>query len=118
MLATVCANFYNTAMTQSKEPPPGWLFGFTLSSDHVWSAFSLLCLLQDAVEREEHLVVKHTGDQKDRFVDLVQACNQRIRIEGQPEVTHFCDKCTRWYLNSDGQGTYSFGCIFNANTIK
>ena len=105
-------------MTQSKEPPPGWLFGFALSSDHVWSAFSLLCLLQDAVKREEHLVVKHTGNQKDCFVDLVQACNQRIRIEGQPEVTHFCDKCTRWYPNSDGQGTYSFGCIFNANTIK
>ena len=105
-------------MTQSKEPPPGWLFSFTLLSDHMWPAFSLLCLLQDAVEREEHLVVKHTGDQKDHFVDLVQARNQCIRIKGQPEVTHFCNKCMHWYLNSDGQGTYSFGCIFNANTIK
>ncbi|KAN0096936.1 hypothetical protein V8E55_001382 [Tylopilus felleus] len=100
--ATTCANFYNTAMSQSKEPPPGWAFSFALSSDHMWSAFSLLCLLEDAAEREEHLVVKHTSDQKDYFVGLVQAHNECIQIEGQPEVTHFCDKCTCWYLNGDG----------------
>ena len=82
MSVMACTSFYNTVIAHSKEPPPYWAFGFTLSSDHVWSAFLLLCLLEDAVEREEYLVVKHTGDQKDRFTDLVQACNQCMRIDG------------------------------------
>ena len=106
MSATACASFYNTVIAHSKEPPPYWAFGFTLSSDHVWLAFLLLCLLEDTVECEEYLVVKHTGDQKDRFTDLVQARNQCMRIDGQPELTHFCDKCTRWYPNTDGEGVY------------
>lgn len=90
-------------MTQSNEPPSHWAFKFTLSSEHVWSAFQLYCLLEDAMERQEYLVVKHSGDQKDRFLDLVQARNQRMRIDGQPEVTHFCDKCTRWFYGADGK---------------
>lgn len=91
-------------MIKSNEPPPNWSFGFSLSSEHVWSAFLLYCLLEDAMERQEYLVVAHTGDHKDRFTELVQARNQRIRIEGQPELTHFCDKCTRWFYGPDGKG--------------
>lgn len=102
--ATACANFYNTSIAKSNEPPPGWAFGFSLSTEHVWLAFLLYCLLEDATERQEYLVVTHSGDQKDRFSELVQARNQRMRIEGQPELTHFCDKCTRWFYSPDGSG--------------
>ena len=105
--ATACAHFYNTSMTQSNEPPSHWAFKFTLSSEHVWSAFQLYCLLEDVMERQEYLVVKHSGDQKDRFLDLVQARNQCMRIDGQPEVTHFCDKCTRWFSGADGKSKCS-----------
>ncbi|KAF8436849.1 hypothetical protein L210DRAFT_869872, partial [Boletus edulis BED1] len=108
MSITACAQFYNTAMFQSNEPPLGWPFGFSLSLEHVWSAFLLYCLLKDAVEREEYLIITHTGDHKDHFNDLVQAQNQHIHIEGQPEVMHFCDKCTCWYINSNGKGEEFF----------
>ena len=43
------------------------------------------------MERHEYLVVKHTSNQKDRFTKLAQVCNQHMRTEGQPELTHFCD---------------------------
>ncbi|KAF8445913.1 hypothetical protein L210DRAFT_3392409 [Boletus edulis BED1] len=100
--ATSCADFYNVSMAKGNEPPPDWSFGFMLSSEHVWSGFYLHCLLEDAVERHECLIMNHTGDQKDRFNELVQARNQRMRIEGQPEITHFCDKCTRWFRGPNG----------------
>lgn len=115
---TTCANFYNTAISQSKEPLPEWLYGFSLSSDHVWSAFLLFCLLDDVIEHEEYVIIKHTGDQKNHFVDLVQACNQCWWTEGQPELTHFCDQCTRWYLNGDGKDMYTLSCVINADTLN
>ena len=69
-------------MAKGNKPPPDWSFGFTLSSDHVWLAFYLYCLLEDVSEWHEYLVVKHTGDQKDRFTELVQgatsACASRV----------------------------------------
>ena len=55
------------------------------------------------MERQEYLVVTHTGDQKDRFKDLIRTRNQRMQIEGQPELTHFCDRCTRWFYGLDGK---------------
>jgi len=94
-------------MAKGNEPPPDWLFGFMLSSEHVWLAFYLYCLLEDVMEQHEYLVVKHTGDQKDHFSELVQVRNQRMRIEGQPEIMHFCDKCTRWFYGPDGRGEYA-----------
>lgn len=99
--ATSCANFYNTSMAKGNEPPLDWSFGFTLSSDHVWSAFYLYCLLEDTMERHEYLVVKHTGNQKDCFTKLAQVHNQRMHTEGQPKLTYFCDKCTCWFYGPD-----------------
>ncbi|KAG9316081.1 hypothetical protein JVU11DRAFT_3752 [Chiua virens] len=101
--ATACANFYNTLMAKSNKPPPGWAFGFSLSTEHVWSVFLLYCLLEDAMEQQEYLVVTHSGDQKDCFSELVQAQNQHMCIEGQSELTHFCDKCTHWFYGPDGR---------------
>ncbi|KAG9317734.1 hypothetical protein JVU11DRAFT_1951 [Chiua virens] len=102
--ASSCANIYNRSLSRSKVPPPGWPIGFTVSSDHVWDAFVLHSLLEDASECEELLVVSHTGAQHSRFTELVQARNQHMRIEGQPEISHFCNRCTWWYYGPDGQG--------------
>jgi hypothetical protein len=71
MSATACIHFYNAAVSRSNEPPPGWPFGFTLSMDHVWSAFLLYCLLEDAIEHNKYVVIKHMGDHKDHLSDLV-----------------------------------------------
>jgi hypothetical protein len=103
---TACANFYNTSMAKSNKPLQGWAFGFSLSTEHVWLAFLLYCLLEDATDRQEYLIVTHIGDQKDRFSELVQARNQCMRIEGQPELIHFCDKCVCWLYSADGSGEY------------
>ncbi|KAG9314694.1 hypothetical protein JVU11DRAFT_5501 [Chiua virens] len=102
--ASSCANIYNRSLVQSKSPPPEWPIGFAISSDHVWDAFILYSLLEDTVDRNEFLVVNHTGAQHARFTELVRARNERMRIDGQPEISHFCSKCTRWYYGSDGQG--------------
>lgn len=99
-----CTNFYNTSLAEANEPPPNWAFRFTLSSEHVWSGFLLYCLLEDAAEQNEYLVVKHTREQKDHSTKLVRARNERIHIMGQPELTHFCDKCMCWYYDHNGKG--------------
>ena len=99
-----CADFYNTSLAKDNKPPLRWVFGFTLSSEHIWSAFLVYCLLEDAMEQQEYLVVKHTGDQKDCFTKCVRVRNERMHIEGQPELTHFCDKCTCWYYGPNGKG--------------
>jgi hypothetical protein len=39
-----------------------------------------------------------------------------MRIAGQPEVTHFCDKCTRWYFDSDGKGAYNSDYLLVTHT--
>lgn len=62
---------------------------FVVSPEHIWDAFIIHSLLEDAVDREEFLVVTHSGAQHVRFTELVQALNQRMRIEGQPEISHF-----------------------------
>ena len=104
--AIACANFYNTSMAKSNEPLPGWSFGFLLSTEHLWSAFLLYCLFEDATKQQEYLILIHTGDQKDHFNEPVQVQNQHMCIEGQPELTHFCDKCTCWFYGPDGSGEY------------
>ena len=93
-------------MAKSNVPPPGWSFRFSLLTEPVWSAFLLYCLLEDATEQQEYLVLTHTGDQKDRFSEPVQAQDQCMCIEGQLELTHFCDKCTYWFYGPDGSGEY------------
>lgn len=44
----------------------------------------------------------HGGDQTERFEAAMQERNTRIVHEGQPALTHACDKCTRIYENDDG----------------
>jgi hypothetical protein len=89
--ASSCANIYNCSFLQSKVCPPGWPVSFAVSPEHVWDAFILRSLLEDAMDHKEFLVVTHSGTQHIRFTELVQAHNQRMRLEGQPEISHFCN---------------------------
>ncbi|KAF8886257.1 hypothetical protein CPB84DRAFT_1685162 [Gymnopilus junonius] len=98
--ATNCARFYNSALSGNRKPPSGWTFGFTLDSDHVWNGFMILSLLEDLVPRKQVLSVPHTGLDQDRYKEAMQVRNHRMRLYSQPEVRHYCNKCTRWTTDS------------------
>jgi len=77
--------------------PVDWQFSPEVTSDEVYDAFTILSLLEDCQLQRSTLVVPHGGLAKDRFTDAVRARNTRFRLCSQPELFHFCDKCTRFY---------------------
>jgi len=94
-----CARLYNATLSGNK-PPPGWQFGFTLKSDHVWNGFVILCLLEDLHAQEQTLVVQHKDiEDKDRYKEAMRVRNRRLRLYSQPELLHYCNKCTRFFDN-------------------
>jgi hypothetical protein len=90
----------------------GWPWGFRLTTEHVWDAFVILALLRDCKGRLLHLEVPHTGLQKDRFKMAMEARNLRFVHEGQPEVDHWCRKCTRIYREHDSDGLETASTCF------
>jgi len=114
--ATNCARTYNSALagkliTAMEEF--GWKFGAKLATEHVWDGFVILSLLRDHDRRDLCMQVPHTGSQRDRFTQLMEERNAWIIGEGQDEVSHYCDKCMRVYVGSDGQFSelQTPGCI-------
>jgi hypothetical protein len=73
-----------------------------LTTENVWDAFVLLLLLEDHQARDMRLRLPHTGKQKDRFTDAMDERNERIVLQGQPEIAHYCDKCMRTYETEHG----------------
>jgi len=105
--ATNCAKVYDLSFSQRETralEDAGWQWGFKLTTEHVWDAFVILSLLRDRQGRQHHLVVPHTGLQKDRYKAAMQERNLRFVREGQPEVDHWCRKCTRIYREFDADG--------------
>ncbi|KAF8833461.1 hypothetical protein BDN67DRAFT_868878, partial [Paxillus ammoniavirescens] len=91
-----CACFYNVALSKGATPPQDFPFVFQLSGDHVWSAIVQLSLIKDLALEDTTLAVRHGGEHKDRFTDVIQAHNLRIHMFGQ-ELRHHCSKCTILY---------------------
>lgn len=87
----------------------GWQYGFKLTTDHVWDAWAIFCLLEDQQARHVHLELPHTGAQKDRLQEAMQERNERIIRFGQPELPHYCNKCTRIYKKVDANGNETYG---------
>jgi hypothetical protein len=49
------------------------------------------------------VVVPHRGDQKDHFTALmIQRTYNNIIIHGQEEISHYCDKCMRVWVDESG----------------
>ena len=94
--ATNCARFYNSALSGNRKPPPGWKLGYTLDSDHVWNGFMILSLLEDLSSRKQTLSVPHSGLDQDRYKEAIRLWNRRMRLYSQPEIRHYCKKCTRF----------------------
>ncbi|KAG1838382.1 hypothetical protein DFJ58DRAFT_733873 [Suillus subalutaceus] len=102
--AQACANIYNSALSMREENKlgdAGWQFGFKLKNEHIWDAFIVLALTEDCA-RGVPLDVPNDGTQAHRFSAAMQAHNERIVREGQPELRHYCDTCMRTYWNDDG----------------
>ena len=87
--------------------PSDWPFRAALKGDHVQDGFTILSLLDDHNECNTTLVVPYTGDQANRFTDAIKARNARMKLYGQNEVAHRCQKCTRVYKDQDGKGKHS-----------
>ncbi|EDR16176.1 uncharacterized protein LACBIDRAFT_301995 [Laccaria bicolor S238N-H82] len=82
----------------------GWQFGSRLTTEHVWDAFVILCLIENKQRENQCLQVPHTGAQKDRFRDAMAERNQDFVLNGQPGVVdHACDKCYRTYMTASGE---------------
>lgn len=82
--------------------PDNWQFGTTLTGTHVWDAFILQALLEDRIRNSTILQIPHVGNQDERFMAAMQERNERIILEGQDEMPHYCDRCMRVYQNEDG----------------
>jgi hypothetical protein len=75
--------------------------GFTLTTEHVWDAFTITCLLDDSTRLSSQLIVPSTGLQKDRFTEAMKIRNLRFRLYSQPELSHRCDKCLRIFRGEE-----------------
>ena len=83
----------------------GWQFGSKLRTEHVWDAFVLMSLLRDHGARSWLLEVPHGSMQKDRFTTAMESHNLHIIHEGQDEIDHTCNACTRKFEEVLPDGT-------------
>ena len=95
---------------ESEPAPEGWATSSALTCDHVWDSFLLLTLLEDHRTQRTTLHLPHGGDRRNRFTEAIRARNIRIKLFGQEELRHYCDKCTRKYKGADGNGE---SCCYN-----
>lgn len=104
--ATNGARLYNSCLSRPETRPvhPDWPpeRSFKLTTEQVWDGFIILSLLEDYAGRNAILRVPHGGDQNDRFTEAMRERNERIRTYGQPELSHYCDKCLRVWETKDG----------------
>jgi hypothetical protein len=103
--ATNCARTYELAEVQC-EPADlkaqGWQFGSKLTTENVWNTFVLLSLVEDHQVRHMPLHLSHTGKQKDHFTDAMDEHNERLVLQGQLKIAHYCDKCMCTYKMEHG----------------
>ncbi|KAL0954922.1 hypothetical protein HGRIS_003855, partial [Hohenbuehelia grisea] len=104
--ATNCARLYDLALSgrnTENAAEGGWQFGFKLTTGHVWDVFVIKTLMEDRVRHQTLLEVPHTGKQRERFNSLMEERNTRIVLQGQDEVPHTCNRCTRIFKGKDGE---------------
>lgn len=106
MSASNCyAAYEQTFLMSSSEKGPsnsdGWQFGMKLTTDHVWDAFVISSLLRQHEKKHKIIVVPHHGNQRDRFTALMEERNREIIEHGQEEISHYCDKCMRVWIDEE-----------------
>ncbi|KAF7372143.1 hypothetical protein MVEN_00073200 [Mycena venus] len=103
--ATNAARVYDTCLSKPENRPdhPDWPpeRSFKLRTKHVWDGFLILSLLEDCEERNAVLQVPNDGEQSACFKEAIRERNAHIRLCGQPEWSHYCDKCMRVWREGD-----------------
>lgn len=100
--ATNGARMYNECLPKPDSHPENCAFSFNVRTEQVWDGVILFCLLEDAERQGFSLQLPHTGEQRDRLTSVVRTRNDRFERDGQPELTHYCEKCVRFYEDGDG----------------
>jgi hypothetical protein len=103
--AANCAAIYlhTHNVKEGSHIPKSWPFQPKLNGKNVYDGFVLLALLEDHQRRLSVLSVPHGGDQSMRFKVAMQERNNKIRLYGQDELRHHCEKCVRVYNGDDGK---------------
>jgi hypothetical protein len=106
--AANCAAIYlhTHSVKEGSHIPKSWPFQPKLNGKNVYDGFVLLALLEDHQRRSSVLSVPHGGDQSVRFKVAMQERNDKIRLYGQDELRHHCEKCVRVYDGEDGKRKY------------
>ena len=92
--ASNVAKLYDMALAGDYLQTSNWPLGTKLTMYHIWDAFIISTLLKDHERQDTVLQVPHTGDQKDQFKDVMEECNNRFVLYGQPDaMRHVCNKC-------------------------
>jgi len=96
------------SLSDENSLPGDWQYKASLDGDHVFDAVITLSLLEDHLFRKATLILPHDGDQSHRLTQAMEARNHHVRVAGQPEINHFCSKCTRFYKNAvTGQSEFN-----------
>ena len=74
--ATNCAQMFNISV--ANDDLPAWQFNLSLTSDHVFDGFTILCLLEDCLSQNQSLVVPHGGETRNHFTEAVHLQNKHF----------------------------------------
>ena len=100
--ASNSAEIYNIALARAENQPADWGFAFNLRGEHIWDAISHLALLEHYERENQVLIVSHGSQHKDRLADAIRERNNLFAEQGQPEWAHYCEKCVRFFYDSNG----------------
>jgi hypothetical protein len=107
--ANCAAVYLNThKATKNDNIPESWKFKGKLDGKNVAHAFILLALLEDHQQRNTILQVPHSGLQSECYKAAMRERNDWIRLYGQPELHHRCQKCVREYVYDGHPGKQFF----------
>ncbi|KAF9004859.1 hypothetical protein BDZ89DRAFT_1145472 [Hymenopellis radicata] len=98
--ASNCITIY-LQMFPDAHVPESWNISLSLSHRTAWEGFIIYSLWLDAVRREQALQFPHDHTRRDCLNEAMKARNQHIKLFGQPEKRHRCDKCVRIYHPDD-----------------
>lgn len=92
--------------------PVEWRISLSLSHRTVWEAFFLYTLWRNNTRCGLVFQLPHGGNQRLRFREGIREQNYHIKMFGQEEKRHRCDKCVRDYPpETEGDRMFLFSLL-------
>ncbi|THU76521.1 hypothetical protein K435DRAFT_582147, partial [Dendrothele bispora CBS 962.96] len=113
--ASNCARVYEDCWPEVTLPPD-WTVNAILRYEYVYDGFKILSLLEFHQRHQSVFHVPQSIDQLHRFDDAMEEMNQYIKIHGQQEINHRCNKCVRHILK-DSKVLEIFAVICDGVTV-